>query len=178
MNLRRFLHERHQFRLALCGHKVGEAGVVCLLLMVRGQLSDVTVAHLLIASKTGLLAVLPILRITFTHYARHFVNRWTSSLFLGICTFAADAAIHPSHYQGQYTEAALTGLGAFVFSILISLSPIGKQIEELAEALLLRHHAVHKSYALCKARVTFTVEFGIGWRAGRGSSIFGIQFPE
>jgi len=113
--------------------------------MVQGQLSDVTLAHLLIASKTGLLAVVPILGITFTHYARHFINRWTSSLFLGICTFAADAAIHPSHYQGQYTEAALTGVGAFVFSILMSFTPIGRRIDRLAETFLLRHPAALQS---------------------------------
>ncbi len=76
MKFRHFLNNGHQFRLMLCGHKVAEAGVACLLLMVQGQLSDVTVTHLLIASKTGLLAVLPVLVITFTHHARHFLNRW------------------------------------------------------------------------------------------------------
>ncbi len=145
MKFRPFLNERHQFRLVLCGHKVAEAGVACLLLMVQGQLSDVTVAHLLIAGKTGLLAVLPVLVITFTHHARHFINRWNSSLILGICTFAADAAIHPSHYPGQYTEAALTGVGAFVFSILISFTPIGRRIDGLAERFLSRRPAALQS---------------------------------
>jgi integral membrane sensor domain MASE1 len=141
MKFRHFLDEKHQFRLVLCGHKVVEAGAACLVLMVQGQLSEVTAAHFLIASKTGLLAVVPVLGITFTHYARHFINRWTSSLILGICTFAADAAIHPSHYPGQYTEAALTGIGALVFSLLISFTPIGKRIDELAETFLSRHPA-------------------------------------
>lgn len=141
MKFRYLLDEKHQFRLVLCGHKVVEAGAACLVLMVQGQLSEVTAAHLLIASKTGLLAVVPVLGITFTHCARHFINRWTSSLILGICTFAADAAIHPSHYPGHYTEAALTGIGAFVFSLLISFTPIGKRIDELAETFLSRHPA-------------------------------------
>jgi len=145
MKFRRFLHERHQFRLVLCGHKVAEAGAACLVLMVQGRLSDVTLGHLLIASKTGLLAAVPVLVITFTHYARHFINRWTSSLFLGICTFAADAAIHASHYPGAYTEAALTGAGAFMFSILISFTPIGRRIDGFAEAFLLHHPAAFKS---------------------------------
>jgi integral membrane sensor domain MASE1 len=141
---RDFLHEKHQFRLVLCGHKVVEAGAACLVLMVQGQLSEVTAAHLLIASKTGLLAVVPVLGITFTHYARHFINRWNSSLILGICTFAADAAIHQSHYSGQYTEAAMTGIGAFVFSLLISFTPIGRRIDDLAETFLLRHSSALK----------------------------------
>jgi hypothetical protein len=113
--------------------------------MVQGRLSEVTLGHLLIASKTGLLAAVPVLFITFTHYARHFMNRWTSSLFLGICTFAADAAIHPSHYPGAYTEAALTGAGAFMFSILISFTPIGRRIDGFAEVFQVHHSAALKS---------------------------------
>ena len=141
LKVRRFLDKRHQFRLVLCGHKIVEAGAACLVLMVQGQLGEVTAAHLLIASKTGFLAVLPVLCITFTHYVRYFVNRWTSSLILGVCTFAADATVHQSHYPGKYTEAALTGIGAFTFSLLLSFTPIGKRTDELAETSLPRHPA-------------------------------------
>jgi len=130
--LQNLLHKRHQFRLALCGHKAVEAGAVCLLLMVQGNLMMVTASHFEIAAKTGLLAVSPALGVTFTRYARHFANRWISSVFLGICTFLADAAIHESHYPGKFTEAALTGLGAFAFSIAISYTPIGKHLDLLA----------------------------------------------
>ena len=135
------LNEKHQYRLVLCGHKAVEAGAVCLLLMVQGDLAGITLTHLAIASKTGLLAVFPVLGITFTHYARHFANRWTSSLFLGITTFFADAVIHPSHYPGEYTEAALTGIGAFAFSVVISFTPIGKRIDSLAETFLVPHRS-------------------------------------
>jgi hypothetical protein len=128
----RRLRKKDQFRLALCGHKAAEAGAVCLLLMVQGQLAMVTASHFEIAAKTGLLAVSPALGVTFTRYARHFAHRWISSAFLGICTFFADAAIHPSHYPGKFTEAALTGLGAFAFSIVVSYTPIGKHIDGLA----------------------------------------------
>jgi hypothetical protein len=139
----RWFHEKHQFRLALCGHKAVEASAVCLLLMVQGQLAMVTLTHVEIASKTGLLAVFPALGITFTRYAKHFANRWTSSAFLGICTFVADALAHESHYTWgytrEYTEAALTGLGAFVFSVAVSYTPVGKYIDRLAESFLHRH---------------------------------------
>src|SRR5258708_18445795 len=57
MKFRHFLSNGHQYRLILCGHKVVEAGVACLLLMVQVQLSDITVTHLLISNKTRLLAV-------------------------------------------------------------------------------------------------------------------------
>ena len=127
------LNKKHQFRLVLCGHKAVEAGAVCLLLMVQGNLLALTAAHFLIATKTGLLAVSPAVGLTFTKHARHLANRWTASAFLGICTFAADALVHQSHYPGEYTEAALTGLGAFLFSLAISYTPLGKKIDHLAE---------------------------------------------
>jgi hypothetical protein len=104
--------------------------------MVQGHLTEITLAHLAIASKTGLVAVFPVLGVTFTQYARHFANRWTSSVFLGVCTFLADAIIHQSHYPGVYTEAVLTGIGASVLSIVLSYTPVGKRIERLAEAFL------------------------------------------
>ena len=104
--------------------------------MVQGNLGEVTLAHFLIATKTGLWAISPALGITFTQYARHFVNKWTSSAFLGFCTFFADALSHESHYPGAYMEAALTGIGAFAFSLVISYTPIGKHIDRLAEGFL------------------------------------------
>jgi hypothetical protein len=63
-------------------------------------------------------------------------NKWTSSAFLGFCTFFADAVSHESHYPGAYVEAALTGIGAFVLSLVISYTPIGKHIDRLAEGFL------------------------------------------
>ena len=134
--LQHLFHRRHQFRLALCGHKAVEAGAVCVILMVQGHLMSITSAHLEIASETGLLAIVPLIGVSFTRHARHFVNRWTTSALLGICTFLADAVVHESHYPGEYTEAALTGLGAFVFSVIISYTPVGKRIDELAETFL------------------------------------------
>jgi hypothetical protein len=141
MNLRHFWHKKQQFRLVLCGHKVFEVSAVCLLLMVQGHLGMVRPAHLAIATETGLLAVFPVLGITFTRYARYFANCWVSSSLLGICAFLADALIHRSHYGGEYTEAALTGLGAFALSVAISYTPLGKKIDGLADSFLHRRPA-------------------------------------
>jgi hypothetical protein len=132
------LHEKHQFRLLLFGHKGVEAGALCLLLMVQGNVLGLTAAHFVIAGKTGVLAVLPALGLSFTGYAHHLVNRWTSSAFLGICTFVADSFVHASHYPGEYTEAALTGIGAFLFSIAVSYTPLGGHIERLADSFLVK----------------------------------------
>jgi len=139
MNLDQVIDVRHQFRLVLCGHKAVETAAVCVVLMVQGSLADVSLAHLAIASKTGLLAVFPVLGVTFSPYARNLLNRWTSSAILGVCTFGADAAVHASHYPGAYTEAALTGLGAFAFSLVVSYTPLGARIDRLAESFLHSH---------------------------------------
>ena len=112
---------------------------MCLVLMVQGNLINLTLAHVFIATKTGLLAVSPALFVTFTHHARYFANKWASSTFFGVCTFLADAAIHVSHYEGAYTEAALTGIGAFALSLAIAYTPLGKHIDSLAETFLHSH---------------------------------------
>jgi hypothetical protein len=133
MTLHSSLHEKHQFRLVLCGHKAVEVAAVCLLLMVQGDLAGVTLTHLAIATKTGILGVFPLLGVTFTQHARHLADRWTSSALVAASTFFADAAMHASHYPGAYTEAALTAFGAFLFSLAISFTPLGKRIDRLAE---------------------------------------------
>lgn len=119
------VHEKQQFRLLLCGHKAVEAAAVCMFLMVQGDLGVATLVHLSIATKTGLVAVLPALVLTFTRHARYLVNRWFSSAFLGVCTFLADSMMHASHYPGAWTEAALTGAGAFLFSVVVSYTAVG-----------------------------------------------------
>ena len=104
--------------------------------MLQGQLTQATLGHFLIASETGVLTVFPLLGITLTRHARHLANRWVSAMFVGVCAFFADAVIHGSHYRGEYTEAALTAIGAFALSVIISYTPVGKQIDRLAEAFL------------------------------------------
>lgn len=92
------------------------------------------------AGFTGFMAVFPALGMTLTRYAKHFANRWISSAFFAICTFMADSLAHESHYGGEYTEAALTGLGAFVFSVAVSYTPVGKYIDRRAENFHHLHH--------------------------------------
>jgi hypothetical protein len=138
MNVKLIVDKKHKFRLALCGHKAVETGATCLLLMVQGQLAQATLGHFLIASETGILAVFPLLGITLTRHARHFANRWVSGAFVAVCSFFADAWIHRSHYPGVYAEAGLTAVGAFVLSIVVSYTPIGKHLDRLAEGFLHR----------------------------------------
>jgi hypothetical protein len=128
------MHGRHQYRLAMCGHKAVEVAGVCMLLMVQGNIAGLTVTHLGVATQTGLLAVVPVLGITLTRDVHHLANRWAASSVLAVCTFVADAAIHGSHYPGAYTEAALTAVGAFVFSVAVSYTPLGHRIDAVVES--------------------------------------------
>ena len=140
INLNQVFHEKHKYRLVLCGHKAVEVGAVCLVLMLQGSLAGITLGHLAVASKTGLLAVFPALGVSLTRHARHLANKWASSIFLGICGFFADILIHESHYPGAYTEAALTALGTFGLSIAVSHTRVGKYVDSLAEAFLHSSH--------------------------------------
>jgi len=136
MEASRVINRKHQFRLVLFGHKAAETGAACLLLMLQGQLAGATLGHFLLASKTGVLTVFPLLGITWTKHAKYLAHRWTSAVLVGTCAFFADAVIHGSHYRGKFTEAALTGLAAFALSVIISYTGIGKRIDRLAEAFL------------------------------------------
>ena len=57
---------------------------------------------------------------------------------LAYVQFLADGAIHASHFPGEYTEAVLTGVGAFALSPrAIASTPLGRRIDALAETVSL-----------------------------------------
>ena len=123
-------------------HKCAEVAGVCLLLMVQGNVLDLTASHVLTAAQTGTTAIALPLGLTFTRYARAFASsRWLSSLIVGGCGFIADVFAHPSHYPGAYTEAGLTGIGTTALSIAISYTPLGRRIDRLGEAFKEPHDA-------------------------------------
>ena len=130
------LDPKQKYRLVLFGHKAAEVGAVCVLLMVQGHLLDATLTHFAIAGKTGVLATVPLVGVTLTRHARVMANRWISSALIGACGVAADVISHGSHYPGAYTEAVLTGLGAFAVSVVVSYTPLGHRIDRFAEAFI------------------------------------------
>jgi hypothetical protein len=130
------LHEKHRYRLAVCGYNAFETSAVCLALMVKGSLLSLTLGHFATASRTGVLAILPVLGLSMTRQAALLAGRWTAPIIAGLCGFGADVLTHPSHFPGAYTEAALTALGTFVLSIGVSRTPVGRYIDRLAETFL------------------------------------------
>jgi hypothetical protein len=107
-----------KIRLAPYAENVCESGMSCLLTMVQGNVLALTISHWLVASQTGLLAGAIV---GTTVIAAKLRRPWVVSLVLGAVTTAADAVVHSAAFRFQaLTEAAITGVGAFVLSLAVS----------------------------------------------------------
>ncbi len=94
--------------------KFGEAWLSCLLVMVQGDVSALTLKHAQIAAQTGLITALACL------VGGLLVRRRTlfiDILFTGIFTTIADLSAHPTHFGGPWDEAIVTGLGASLLAL-------------------------------------------------------------
>ena len=95
---------------------VSEATVACLITMVQGNVLALGLSHWIIASQTGIVAgALTALAIVFTQIKK----RWLIALLLGVATAAVDFYVHPGMFGPIAAEAAVTGIGAAVLSLLI-----------------------------------------------------------
>jgi hypothetical protein len=107
-----------KIKVAPYAENMCEAGLSCLLTMVQGNVLALTVSHWLIASQTGLLAGA---LVGTTVIAAKLRRPWVVSLVLGAITIVVDAAVHPGRLGvASLTEAAVTGVGAFVLSLAAS----------------------------------------------------------
>jgi len=134
-----FLQTLLGYTALLSGMVLSPGGVaICICMPFVGYLLHKYEARWLVifgvsVSAAGLIAMSPALGLTFTRHARHLANKWAAAMFFGLCTFCADGAIHASHYPGEYSEAVLTGIGAFALSLAVASTPLGKRIDALAE---------------------------------------------
>ena len=102
-------------RLKLAGRKFSEAWTSCLLVMVQGDLTVLTIKHATTAGKTGLLTALAVLLLS---YSKRFPNNeYTLAWLTGVLTMLADMLIHPPQFIG---ESVITGVGAGVLALLLS----------------------------------------------------------
>ncbi|MEK9917990.1 MAG: hypothetical protein VW496_01230 [Pelagibacteraceae bacterium] len=102
--------------IKIWSEKFGEAWTACMLCMVQGDVTVLTVSHALTASKTGALTGAGCVLASFVFRTR---NKVTDAFMTGIVTSAADIAIHPTHFGPQMAEAALTGVVAAAICYLI-----------------------------------------------------------
>lgn len=104
-------------KLRLLAEKFSEAWTACLLCMVQGDLTTLTLNHAYTASKTGLIAGIAI--VLASYWKR--VNNELGIIWLtGIITMLVDKLIHSSHFGGEWTEAICTGIGAALLAWMLN----------------------------------------------------------
>lgn len=95
--------------LKIWSEKFGEAWTACMLCMVQGDVTVMTVGHALTASKTGALTGVGCVLASFVSRTR---NKVTDAVMTGIVASAADIMVHPSHFGLKMSESLLTGFCA------------------------------------------------------------------
>jgi hypothetical protein len=100
--------------------RVVEAGPSCLLMMVKGNVTSITLGHWLVALKTG--AITGSLAVIVTVFGNEQIqdNKYVIAGLTGFLTTFADLFVHPSHFGGPTTEAIMTGVGAGLLCLAFS----------------------------------------------------------
>ena len=120
---------RFQKKLSLFFHKLSLAWLSCMIFMVQGNLTALTSAHALIATRTGAITGFLVVLMSLIPIKFHF----KLPIFMFIGCFVADMLSHSTHFGERWTEALCTASLAAVFSYMITLSPAGKKLEEYLE---------------------------------------------
>jgi len=103
-------------RIKLLVEKFAEAWTACMVCMVQGDVTALTLSHAFTASKTGTLTGIAMVVASFLPWD----NKWVGIFLTGLFTMIADIIIHPTHFGPEWAEAVLTGLGAMMLAILYS----------------------------------------------------------
>ena len=93
--------------------RAGEVWLSCMLFMVQGNLSALTMNHGITALKVSLGVV------TTYVVAKKILkvkNFWKTIVLLAAITAAIDFLVHPTHFGEAWSEAVITGLGASAFA--------------------------------------------------------------
>jgi len=96
-------------KLKLLIEKFTEAWTACMLCMVQGDLTVISINHAITASKTGIIAGIAVVIASYWH---RIDNKYGLIWATGILTSIADITIHPTHFGPEWLEAICTGLGA------------------------------------------------------------------
>ena len=90
--------------------KFTQAWSACMICMVQGDLTVLTMGHAFTASKTGILTGLAFALTSVAGGGNG--SRWFAAWLTGVFTMVSDIVVHPSHFGEQWVEAFCTGLGA------------------------------------------------------------------
>ena len=118
ISLAAFQKMKVQEAIKHCPEKFSESWLACLLTMVQGDITALTIKHAFVASKTGLIMATAYL------ISRLFTNKqsvYLDVLLTGILTALADLIVHPTHFGPFYAEAVVTGVGAAFLAAVLHL---------------------------------------------------------
>ena len=118
ISLAAFQKMKVQEAIKHCPEKFSESWLACLLTMVQGDITALTIKHAFVASKTGLIMATAYL------FSRLFANRqsvYLDILLTGVLTALADLIVHPTHFGPFYAEAVATGIGAAFLAAVLHL---------------------------------------------------------
>ncbi len=104
-------------KLKLLAEKFGEAWTACMVCMVQGDLTVLTLNHAITASKTGIIAGIAIVISSYWH---RIDNKYGLIWATGVLTAVADIVVHPSQFGPQWAEALVTGVGAGILAWVLS----------------------------------------------------------
>lgn len=103
-------------RVKLWLQKFGEAWTACLLCMVQGDLSVITLSHAVTAAKTGLGASTAI--VVASLVGKAWMDGYRLVWLTGLFTALVDIMVHPTHFGHEWAEAVLTGVVAMALAFI------------------------------------------------------------
>jgi hypothetical protein len=106
-------------KAAIFGKRITEISPACLMMMVQGDVKAITITHWITALKTGALAAIAIVILSFIDKSLQ-KNKFAVAGMTGFMTVIADRLSHPSHFWGVNGEAIATGIAAGLLCLAMS----------------------------------------------------------
>ena len=97
-----------QMKFKLFCMRFREAWLACMICMVQGDLTVISVNHALTASKTG--GIAGIAFVILSNFRNLHKNKWAVVWSISVLTMLADYMVHPTHFGPEMAEAVTTGL--------------------------------------------------------------------
>lgn len=103
-------------RLKKTAETFAQAWIACLLTMVQGDLTVLSLYHAKVAAETGTLTAIAYFACSF--FAK-MDNKWANATAVGLFTAVCDILVHPTHFGAAWTESVVTGIGAGALAIIL-----------------------------------------------------------
>ena len=105
---------KHLDKLKILAERFGQSWSACMVAMVQGDLSVLTLKHAMVASKTGLIAGIAMVIASFVPNQ----SKWFGLWLIGLFTMIADYMTHPTHFGNPMSESIVTGIGAVIIALI------------------------------------------------------------